>query len=159
MPKIVDINTETLLDLAERNLTQAEMAELTGCSIPTLQKRLDDLKEKQGLLLKARDLRALRLTELQMMVLDAITPTKIAEAPLRDLVLAFKVLADRENVDVGKPTEMKGLVHYLVQIEKEKVALSDDPSTHSQSVVRALPDAGAFELEAERTDLEYIPQL
>ena len=122
-----------LLDLTERNLTQAEMSEITGISIPTLQKRLSDLQDKQGLLLKARDLRNLRLTELQMMVLDAITPEKIANAELRDLMLAFKVLSDRENLEIGKPTEIKGLVSYLVQIEKEKIAGKDFTDiTHSQ---------------------------
>ena len=57
MPKKVDLSVETLLDLAERNLTQAEMSEITGVSIPTLTKRLNDLQEKQGLLLKAIPLR------------------------------------------------------------------------------------------------------
>ena len=109
------------------------MSEITGISIPTLQKRLSDLQDKQGLLLKARDLRNLRLTELQMMVLDAITPEKIANAELRDLMLAFKVLSDRENLEIGKPTEIKGLVSYLVQIEKEKIAGKDFTDiTHSQ---------------------------
>ena len=133
MPKKVDLSVEMLLDLTERNLTQAEMSEITGVSIPTLQKRLSDLQDKQGLLLKARDLRNLRLTELQMMVLDAITPEKIANAELRDLMLAFKVLSDRENLEIGKPTEIKGLVSYLVQIEKEKIAGKDFTDiTHSQ---------------------------
>ena len=133
MPKKVDLSVEMLLDLTERNLTQAEMSEITGISIPTLQKRLSDLQDKQGLLLKARDLRNLRLTELQMMVLDAITPEKIANAELRDLMLAFKVLSDRENLEIGKPTEIKGLVSYLVQIEKEKIAGKDFTDiTHSQ---------------------------
>ena len=133
MPKKVDLSVEMLLDLTERNLTQAEMSEITGISIPTLQKRLSDLQDKQGLLLKARDLRNLRLTELQMMVLDAITPEKMHNADLRDLMLAFKVLSDRENLEIGKPTEIKGLVSYLVQIEKEKIAGKDFTDiTHSQ---------------------------
>ena len=152
MPKNVSesLDIETLLDLSERALTQKEMAEMTGVSIPTLAKRLDDLKEKQGLLLKARDMRNLRLTELQMMVLDAITPGKIAESPLRDLVLAFKVLSDRENVDIGKPTEMKGLVHYLVQIEKEKAAAA---GVESISGAKLLDDDG------DVVDVEALPEL
>lgn len=117
------IDTEVLLDLTERNLTQKEMAEITGVSVSTLQRRLADLKAKQGLLLQARDLRSLRLTELQTLILDAITPDKIAEASLKELVTAFKVLSERENVDIGKPNEVKGLVHYLVQIEKENIAV------------------------------------
>jgi DNA-binding MarR family transcriptional regulator len=156
MPKKVELNIETLLDLAERDLTQKEMSELTGVSIPTLQKRLNDLQEKQGLLLKARDLRNLRLTELQMMVLEAVTPEKIHNAELRDLMLAFKVLSDRENLEIGKPTELKGLVSYLVHIEKEKVAMKDiDTITISSSVVGSGDDMAIFSTE----DLEGIPNL
>lgn len=156
MPKKVELNIETLLDLAERDLTQKEMSELTGVSIPTLQKRLNDLQEKQGLLLKARDLRNLRLTELQMMVLEAVTPEKIHNAELRDLMLAFKVLSDRENLEIGKPTELKGLVSYLVHIEKEKVAMKDiEGVTISSSVVGAGDDMAIFSSE----DLEGIPNL
>ena len=155
MPKKVDLSVETLLDLAERNLTQSEMSEITGVSIPTLQKRLNDLQEKQGLLLKARDLRNLRLTELQMMVLDAITPEKIANAELRDLMLAFKVLSDRENLEIGKPTEIKGLVSYLVQIEKEKITGQTFVDvTHSQTV-GADEDLAIISTE----DLTNLPKL
>lgn len=155
MPKKVDLSIETLLDLTERNLTQAEMSEITGVSIPTLQKRLNDLQEKQGLLLKARDLRNLRLTELQMMVLDAITPEKIANAELRDLMLAFKVLSDRENLEIGKPTEIKGLVSYLVQIEKEKITGQTFVDvTHSQTV-GADDDLAIISTE----DLTNLPKL
>ena len=156
MPKKVDLSIETLLDLAERNLTQSEMSEITGVSIPTLQKRLNDLQEKQGLLLKARDLRNLRLTELQMMVLDAMTPEKIAAADLKELAVVFKVLADRENVDIGKPTEIQGLVSYLVHIEKEKVATREISGvTINTSVVGSGDDMCIVSTE----DLEGIPNL
>jgi len=153
MPKKVSENIDiaSLLDMSERAMTQKEMAELTGVSIPTLAKRLDELKEKQGLLLRARDMRNLRLTELQMMVLDAVTPQKIEEAPLRDLVLAFKVLADRESVDIGKPTEVKGLVHYLVQIEKEKAAIAGVESVTSMKMLN--DDDEVIDVEAELPNL------
>ena len=42
---------------------------------------------------------------------------------LRDLVLSYKILKDKElNID-GKPSEIKGLVAYLVEIEKREMAL------------------------------------
>ena len=156
MPKKVELNIETLLDLAERDLTQKEMSELTGVSIPTLQKRLADLQEKQGLLLKARDLRNLRLTELQMMVLEAVTPEKIANAELRDLMLAFKVLSDRENVDIGKPTEIKGLVSYLVSIEKEKVAMN---TVADITIAGSVLDDRAEYFPLPEEDLIDVPKL
>jgi hypothetical protein len=90
-----------------------------------------------------------------MMVLEAVTPEKIANAELRDLMLAFKVLSDRENLEIGKPTEIKGLVSYLVQIEKESVAMKTVGETISTSVVGSGEDLAIVSSE----DLEDIPNL
>jgi len=120
---VAKIDEQALMDLLERDLPQKETARELGISIPTLAKRMADIREKQGILLKYRDLQSLHLTELQARVLEAITPEKINEASLRDLVLSYKILKDKElNID-GKPSEIKGLVSYLVEIEKREMAL------------------------------------
>ena len=120
---VANIDEQALMDLLERDLPQKETAKELGISIPTLAKRMADIREKQGILLKYRDLQSLHLTELQARVLEAITPEKINEASLRDLVLSYKILKDKElNID-GKPSEIKGLVSYLVEIEKREMAL------------------------------------
>jgi len=120
---VAKIDEQALMDLLERDLPQKEAARELGISIPTLAKRMADIREKQGILLKYRDLQSLHLTELQARVLEAITPEKINEASLRDLVLSYKILKDKElNID-GKPSEIKGLVAYLVEIEKREMAL------------------------------------
>jgi len=120
---VAKIDEQALMDLLERDLPQKEAARELGISIPTLSKRMADIREKQGILLKYRDLQSLHLTELQARVLEAITPEKINEASLRDLVLSYKILKDKElNID-GKPSEIKGLVAYLVEIEKREMAL------------------------------------
>ena len=67
-----------------------------------------------------RDIQALALTEIQAKVLNAISDRKIEEASLRDLVGAFKTLKEKEHLNDGKPTEITGLVGYLIQIEKEE---------------------------------------
>ena len=90
------IDTNNLLDLLEKGLPQREVARELGISIPTLAKRMSNIREKQGILLKYRDLQSLHLTELQARVLEAITPEKIEEASLRDLVLSYKILKDKE---------------------------------------------------------------
>ena len=54
-------------------------------STPTIKKRIAEIQDKQGVLLQYRNLQALHLTELQIRVLEAITPDKIEEAPLRNL--------------------------------------------------------------------------
>jgi DNA-binding Lrp family transcriptional regulator len=115
-----EVDLEKLLDFSEKNLPQKEMAEELGVSIPTLAKRMSEIREKQGILMQYRDLQSLQLTSMQARILEAITPQKINEASLRDLILAFRVLKDKEHTIEGKPTEVKGLVHYLLEIEKQE---------------------------------------
>lgn len=120
MPKILNITNEAILDVVESGMTLAEGAEVLGCSVNTLSRRIAKLQAEQGILLKYRSLQSLHLTQLQSRLLEAVTPEKIASAELRDLVMAFKVLKDKElNLD-GKPSEIKGLVSYLVHLEKER---------------------------------------
>ncbi len=120
------IETEKVLDLLEQGFTQPAIAEEVGVSIPTLAKKIADIQSKQGLILKYRALQSLQLTELQCKVLEAITPEKINEAPLKDLVGAYKILKDKELIVDGKPTEIKGLVAYLVEMERQQLALEKD---------------------------------
>ena len=118
----LDIDENVLLDGIESGITRKNLAELLGISVPTLKARLAYLQERQGLLLQYRAIQALQLTELQARVLEAITPDKIEEAPLKDLVSCYKILKDKELVVEGKPSEIKGLVQYLVHMEKEQMA-------------------------------------
>lgn len=116
------IDDEKLLDKLFDCVPRKEIAKELGISTPTLSARIAAIQERQGLLLQYRQLQSLQLTELQARVLEAITPDKIDEAPLRDLVLSYKILKEKELTVEGKPSEIKGLVSYLVQMEKESVA-------------------------------------
>ena len=109
-------------DMASVGMPQKEIAQTLGISIPTLEKNIAELTAEQGVILRYRELQSLQLTKLQARVLDAITPDKIAEASLQELVVAFKVLKDKELVVDGKPNEIHGLVGYLVQLEKAELA-------------------------------------
>jgi DNA-binding CsgD family transcriptional regulator len=124
-----NIETEEMLDLLEQGFSQTEVADELGVSAPTLAKKIADIQSKQGLILKYRALQSIQLTELQCRVLEAITPEKINEAPLKDLVGAYKILKDKELVVDGKPTEIKGLVAYLVEMERRNLALESDEDT------------------------------
>lgn len=117
-----EVDTEKMLDLLEQGWGHDVLSSELGVSKPTLAKRINDLQEKQGLILKYRALQSIQLTELQAKVLEAITDEKIDEAPLKDLVGAYKILKDRELVIDGKPTEIKGLVAYLVEMERQQLA-------------------------------------
>ena len=140
-----EIETEELYDVIERGVPRHAAADLFGVSIPTLSARIKDIQVKQGLLMQYRALQALQLTELQARILEAITPEKIEMAELKDLVLAYKILKDKELVVDGKPSEIKGLVSYLVHMEKEQFA-----STQPVQVEEA---------EFDDMDLDGMPRL
>jgi len=139
-----ELSTETLLDLLERGFSPPEIAQHTGLTPPTIRQRIAKLQQDQGVLLQYRSLQNLRLTELQHAILEAITPEKIAEAPLNVLVQAFKILKDKELVMTGNPTEIRGLVGYLVELERQEVQIGID--SHPEPYI---------EMEAE----EDLPRL
>jgi hypothetical protein len=116
----VKLETSEFFDMLAQGMTHKAMATELGMSTPTLEKRIADLQSKTGLIMKYREIQNLQLTELQGRVLEAITPEKIAEASLSELVAAFRILKDKELVVTGKPTEIKGLVGYLVELEKRE---------------------------------------
>jgi hypothetical protein len=80
------------------------------------------LGPKEGILLKYRSIQTLQLTELQLRVLEAITPEKIADAGLLDLAKAYKILKDAELGLKGEPFRITGLLGYLVALEQEDKA-------------------------------------
>lgn len=121
-PKL-DVDMQAVLDLLDRGKRPPAIATELGISAPTLRARVKALQEKQGVLLQYRAIQSLQLTELQARVLDAITPEKIEDASLRDLVMSYKILKDKEQLIEGKPTEIKGLVAHLIYMEKQEKAL------------------------------------
>ena len=149
----IPVDVETLMDLGEMGMTQKDTAKELGISVPTLTKKIADIQVKQGILIQYRALQSLQLTELQARVLEAITPEKIADAPLRDLVVCFKILKDKELVLDGKPSDIKGLVAYLIELEKQDAALAKPVN----AIDADFTEVG--ELAKEITDPDYVPDL
>lgn len=149
---------DAALDLLEGGCKIPEIAHELGVSPPTLRKRLDELKEKQGLLLEYKTLQSLQLTELQVKVLEAITPSKINEAPLRDLVAAFKVLKDKEMDITEGPSKVKGLIAHLVYLEKADVARQQGLPV-PQEAVDAVYDNETHETPEELERIEKAGKL
>ena len=81
----------------------------------------------------------------------AITPEKIHAASLKDLVSCFKILKDKELNIEGKPSEIKGLVGYLVELEKKEFELN----------VKVNPEGveEAKDMVVDITSEDYIPDL
>lgn len=151
-----DIDVDRLVELGRSGFTQKAAADELGVSVPTLSKRMTELKDKQGILLKYRELQTLQLTSIQARVLEAITPEKIAEAPLRDLILAFKILKDKELVAEGKPSEIRGLVGYLIELEKQETTKASDDITDAEfTEMRETTEEVLSNIE----NPEYLPKL
>ena len=151
-----DIDVDRLVELGRSGFTQKAAADELGVSIPTLSKRMTELKDKQGILLKYRELQTLQLTSIQARVLEAITPEKISEAPLRDLILAFKILKDKELVAEGKPSEIRGLVGYLIELEKQETTKASDDITDAEfTEMRETTEEVLSNIE----NPEYLPKL
>lgn len=126
---ISDKETTEILDMLERGYSPPQIAQEVGVTPPTMRNRIAALQKKQGVILQYRDLENLRLTELQHEILEHITPQKIADAPLNVLVQAYKILKEKELVITGNPTEIHGLVGYLVQLEKAEFSGKLDAGT------------------------------
>lgn len=126
-----EIDLEIALDLLTRGESVSTIATELGISPITLNSRIKEIQEKQGVLLQYRAIQSLQLTELQARILEAITPEKIADAPLRDLVMSYKILKDKELTIENKPSEIKGLVAHLIHMEKQEAVLAGElPAAH-----------------------------
>ena len=115
-----NLDTETVLDLVEQGLPRKTIADELGVSLPTLAKTIGEISKREGIILQYRAIQSLQLTEIQAKVLNCISDEKINDASLRDLVYAFKILKDKEQTIEGKPSEIKGLVSYLIEVEKKE---------------------------------------
>jgi len=94
-------------------------------STVTIARRMGEIRAKQGILLSYRALQGFHLTELQAVVLNAITPEKIAGASLLEIVKAFQILKTLELSVEGKPSKVKGLVAYLEELDREESEASN----------------------------------
>jgi len=149
------VDVDTLYDLLNSGKNQKQVAAELDISVPTLARRIADVTEKQGLILQYRELQNLQLTALQARILEAITPEKIAEASLSQLVAAFRILKDKELVSLGKPSEITGLVGYLIHIEKEEAKKNNPPLDITQ--YKQLEEAE--ELVHDINSDTYIPKI
>jgi hypothetical protein len=147
------VDMDAALDLIMRGESVPTVATELGISPPTLRARIADISKKQGLLLKYRSVQSLQLTELQARVLEAITPEKIDSASLRDLVMSYKILKDKEQVIEGKPSEIKGLVAHLIHLEKQEAVVEQE------NVVDVEADDDWTDLPREKTLVEELAEL
>lgn len=143
-----EVDTDLLYDLLESGTKQKDIAPELGLSLPTLSRRIAQIQNEQGLILQYRSLQNLQLTHLQAQILEQVTPEKIESAPLRDLIFAYKVLKERELVDTGKPTDIKGMMHYLIELEKQEMACKEPVPQESFDLEEM--ETGNWEVDPEQ---------
>jgi hypothetical protein len=111
-----------ILEMREQGRTLEEIAQGQSVSTATVSRRVAELQSQHGLLVKYRELQSLQLTELQYSVLEAITPEKIADASLLELIKCFHILEKAKQAIQGKSSlKITGLVGYLIELEKSQM--------------------------------------
>lgn len=118
-PKL-KIDTPALLDLRSQGKSIKEISHDFGISTATLSRRIAELEYKEGIITKYRELQHLQLTALQYRVLEFITPEKINNTSLLDLVKAYNILGKANSRLIPKNSQkVIGLIDYLLNIEHE----------------------------------------
>lgn len=114
------IDEVEILNMRREGKTVKEISDASGISTATLSRRIAELKYEKGVLTKYRELQGLQLTELQFRILDAVTPEKVEQASLLELVRAFCVLDKTETAIRGKESfKFHGhLADYLIELER-----------------------------------------
>lgn len=119
------IDVDQMLDLLSSGLSNKEVAETMGVSAPTIANRVEELKRKESALLAYEKTQHLDLLCVQKRLIDGITDEKIEEAPLSAIAQAFGVFKKAEHLSTGRPTEVIGLMGYLLKIEEEERGVVD----------------------------------
>jgi len=117
-----------VLDMIEAGDNKKQMVQKTGMSMTSLNNTIKTLQEEKGVLTHYRGVQSLQLTKMQAKVLNAMDDEdKIDRASLVELGTVFNILKKNELTLDGKPSEIKGLVSYLIAIEKEDEAAERVP--------------------------------
>ena len=103
------------------------------------------------------ELESIHVRKCALEVLNGITPDKVAGANLRDLVTAYKLLKEKDLLLQGRPTELTGIMHLVVSMEKKFEGKEEDPSS---GVAGASADQdAAVELDESASGTWEVPQL
>ena len=114
-------------------VTKKMLAALNGNELEIVSGLAVELKGKEDVAAAYDDVQHIQLTFLQHKLLAAISDAKLSDAPLRDVISAFKVLKDKQLVANGRPTEITGLVGYLEVLEREEIDARNNKSGGEQS--------------------------
>jgi len=122
------LDENLLLDMITDGLSDVDMAKVMGVSAPTIRNHINRLKTEENDLLAYDKVRNLDLLAVQRRLIEGVTDDKIAEAPLSSIATAFSAFHKAEQLNAGRPTEIHGLVGYLMHLESEDIASKEEKS-------------------------------
>lgn len=114
-----DIDEQLMLELIADGLPKSDIAEALDISVATLNSRIEKLKKAESALLAYDKNHYLDLIAVKQKLVEGVTQTKIDEAPLGQIAQAYGVFTKAENLIQGRPTEIHGLMGYLIALENE----------------------------------------
>lgn len=118
-PKL-KIDTPALLNMRSQGKSIKEISNNFGISTATLSRRIAELRYKEGIISKYRELQHLQLTALQFKILESVTPDKLDRASLLELARAYYILEKaKPRLNDLRPSNISGLMSYLLQIDQD----------------------------------------
>ena len=114
-------NAEAVLDLVKRGVSTVEIAANFGLTVGTVRARTKEILNLDEALAGYVEVENKDLAIMKISAIRNITPDKLKEASVRDLVSMFKTFDDRKRLNEGKPTEIKGaLIAHIEAVDKAK---------------------------------------
>jgi len=119
-PKL-QIDTPVLIDLRSQGKSIKEISQSFGISTATLSRRIAELRYKEGIITKYRELQHLQLTALQFKILESVTPDKIESASLLELARAYYILEKaKSRISDSGNHKASSLIAYLLRIDQDQ---------------------------------------
>lgn len=119
-----EIDTEKLLQMAENEMTNSDMADILGVSAPTLKSRIDMLRSQQGILLDSKSVDNLRVIRIKEKVLTKIEG-QLHMMEVDDLIKSLNVL-NKMDTPVTDDGKLKGIFGLLTAVDEEAERRADE---------------------------------
>jgi hypothetical protein len=114
-----------MLSLLSDGMNRSDTAKALGVAPASLDLAISKLKAQESSLLAYDKVHHLDLIGVKKKLVDGVTEEKIAEAPLASIASAYGVFAKMEQLVQGRPTEIHGLMGYLMHLEKEDIVAAE----------------------------------
>lgn len=116
-----EIDIDLMLGMLTDGMSAVDVADTLGVTVPTINARVEQLRKAESALLAYDKTHYLDLIAVKSRLVAGVTEAKILEAPLGQIAQAYGTFAKMEQLIQGRPTEIHGLMGYLLHLEKEDI--------------------------------------